>query len=574
MSSDRFAEINLLVRSAEVSLFIGSGFSLKAGAPSATHLVNSLARLFPTGYKKGLRYLPLDDIASEYVKLCQGNREPLMTFLKKKMTFKRKDLSDHQVLSHIPHFRHIFTTNYDTLLEESYSEKETKIVRCNADCSLSDRSVNIYKVHGDLLSPDQVVITRQDYDELLSSKRNEMVWNRVIDAFASSSIVFLGYGLNDSNVQILLKKVTEALGKNRRKVFLIAPGLTEEKVAELSMFDVRYVDACAEEFLTSLTTDLKDNVFFDFVSGRVPEDIGRKFFDFYKIKALLEYSDGKIVVKSINPADETVPQTLRFTAKGKPEFFKDLPSFDFESLANRSDVLKLPAVKVDKGSIVSFERRINGVKVMGNDEIGTVEIGPSTISDGKIDVVAPEIGFIERTDFKTYKSGGSFVFSLDTPLCYLDYIWEYVDSQFTNCSVKALYKDDYGQYEKAVSWTRFLMAMFSGHEIQLGTQIKGRINPELYPGFVRKFKTSLDYYENVRNIEILRKTIFSRHDKYDEGAEEVSSMVLHLLKEDSVEEKLNTHGRIEFIVNPPQKMVRPLIALQSVCPKRQNRMLS
>ena len=143
MCTGKFEEINLLVRSSEVSLFIGSGFSLKAGAPSAPDLVKSLARHFPKGYKKGLRYLPLDDIASEYVKFHQGDREPLMEFLKKEMSFKRTDLSDHQALSRIPHFRNIFTTNYDTLLEDCYPPADTKIVRCNADCSLSDKPVNI-----------------------------------------------------------------------------------------------------------------------------------------------------------------------------------------------------------------------------------------------------------------------------------------------------------------------------------------------------------------------------------------------------------------------------------------------
>lgn len=550
MHSAKFEEISLLVRSAEVSLFIGSGFSLKAGAPSASYLVNSLARLFPKGYKKGLRYLPLDDIASEYVKLCQGNREPLMEFLRKKMDFKRTDLSDHLALSRVPHFQNIFTTNYDTLLEDCYPETEVKIVRCNADCSISDKPVNIYKVHGDLLCQEQVVITRQDYDELLSSKRNEMVWNRVIDAFASSDIVFLGYGLNDSNVQILLKHVSETLGENRRKVFLIAPGLTEEKVAELTVCDVKYVDAYAEEFLASLTADLKDNVFSDFVSGRVPKDIALRFFDYYRIKAALEYSDGKMVVKSIDPADESVPQTINFTAKGNPDYFKNPSAFDFESLAERSNTLKVPSVKVDKDSIVSFERRINGVKVMGTDEIGTVEIGPATIAEGRMDVVASEMDFIENVDYKTYKSGNNLVLSIDTPLCDLDLIWEFVDGQFINCSVKTLYKDDYGQYEKAVSWTKFFMAMFGGQEIQFGERVKGRINPALYPGFVKKFRKSLDYYENIRKIEILRKKVFSRHDKYEEGAEDVSSMVLHLLAEDSVEEKLNMKGRIEFVANP------------------------
>lgn len=550
MSSGKFEEINYLIRSAEVSLFIGSGLSLKAGAPSASNLVNSLARLFPKGYKKGLRYLPLDDIASEYVKQCQGNRAPLTEFLRKKMNFRRKNLSDHQELSRIPHFRNIFTTNYDTLLEDCYPSTETKIVRCNADCSLSDKPVNIYKVHGDLMCPEQIVITRQDYDELLSSKRNEMVWNRVIDAFASTDIVFLGYGLNDSNVQILLKHVTEALGDNRRKVFLIAPGLTEEKVAELTLYDVKYVDAYAEEFLTSLTKDLKDNVFSDFVSGKVPKDIALRFFDCYRIKSAIEYSDGRMVVKSIDPADETVPQTIHFTAKGEPVYFKDPSSFDFESLAERSETLKVPTVKVNKDSIVSFERRINGVKVMGTDGIGTVEIGPATIAEGKIDVVAPEMGFIENVDYKTYKSSNNLVLSLDTPLCILDFIWEFVDGKFINCSIKTRYKDDYGQYEKAVSWTKFFMALFGGQEIQLGEQVKGRINPALYPGFVKKFRKSLDYYENVKMIEVQRKKVFSRHDKYEEGAEEVSNMVLHLLLEDSVEEQLNMKGRIEFVANP------------------------
>ncbi|MDT3356698.1 MAG: hypothetical protein LIR35_03800 [Bacteroidota bacterium] len=58
MNSAKFEEINLLVRGAEVSLFIGSGFSLKAGAPSASNLVYSLARLFPKGKKRAAILAP------------------------------------------------------------------------------------------------------------------------------------------------------------------------------------------------------------------------------------------------------------------------------------------------------------------------------------------------------------------------------------------------------------------------------------------------------------------------------------------------------------------------------------
>ena len=80
MSADVFEKINKKVRAGQVSLFVGAGFSLKAGAPSAKHLVNCISLLFPKGYKKGLRYLPLDDIANEYVKFCKGDKQPLIDF--------------------------------------------------------------------------------------------------------------------------------------------------------------------------------------------------------------------------------------------------------------------------------------------------------------------------------------------------------------------------------------------------------------------------------------------------------------------------------------------------------------
>ena len=546
----KFDNINLLVRQAKVSLFIGSGFSLKAGGPSAGMLVRSLATRFPKGYKKGLRSLPLDDISKEYIRMRHGNRNDLVAFLKEKMSFKRKDLSDHQALALIPHFKHIFTTNYDTLLEDSFPANRVRVVRCNVDCALPEKEVNIYKIHGDLTCKEQLVITREDYDALLATDKNSLVWNKVTDAFASTDVVFLGYSLDDTNVQILLDRVSAILGEERRRVFLIAPKLAEEKVFELSTRDVTYVDANAEEFLKSLANDLKDNVYFDLISGNVPQDIAIRFLENYRIKTVIEYDKGKLVVKSIDPADETVPQTIHFTTKAQTDFLKDSASFDFASLAKRSERLKCPAILFNKDSIIDFERRINGVKVMRTEDVGTVEIGPSTIKEGQMDVIVPESGFIEKVDYRTYRSGSNFVLSMDTPLCILELIWEVVDGTMKDCVIRTIYKDDYGQYEKAVAWTYFFIALFSGKQVFFGENIGGRIDPKQYQGFVSQFRKSLVYYDNVRKIEILRKKLFEKHEKYEEGKEDLSSLVLHLLAEDSFVEKLNMSKRIEFIANP------------------------
>ena len=549
MAAGKFDIINLLVRQAKVSLFVGSGFSFKAGGPSAGSLVRSLATRFPKGYKKGLRSLPLDDIAKEYVRFHHEQKDELIAFLSEKMAFKRKDLSDHQALALIPHFRHIFTTNYDTLLEDSYPADSIRVVRCNSDCALPEKEVNIYKIHGDLACPEQLVITRDDYDALLATDKNSLVWNKVIDAFSGTDVIFLGYSLDDTNVQILLDKVSAILGDERRGAFLIAPNLTEEKVYELSARDVTYIDAYAEEFLNSLTGELKDNVYYDLVSRNVPQDIAIRYLENYRIKAVIEFDKGRIIVKRVDPADETVPQTIQFTTKDHTGF-KDPASFDFESLAKRSERLKRPAVIFDKDSIISFERRINGVKVMGTQEIGIVEIGPSTIKEGLLDVIAPESGFIEKVAYKTYTSGNNLVLSMDTPLCALELIWEVVEDAKTGCVIKTIYKDDYGQYEKAVAWTNFLIALFSGEPVFFGESVGGRINPGQYQGFVSQFRKTLEYYDNVRKIEILRKRIFEKHEKYEEGKEELSSVVWHLLAGDSFEEKLNMAGRIEIEANP------------------------
>lgn len=550
MQSSKFDDIIQRVRRAEMSLFIGSGFSMKAGGPSATSLVRSLARRFPKGYKKGLASQPLDDICKEYVKYCLGSREELMDFLKEKMAFKRTDLSDHRALAMIPHLRHMFTTNYDTLLEDSFAKDDVRVVRCSGDCSKEERPVNIYKVHGDLTCPDEIVITRDDYDALISSDRNMLVWNKVEDAFASSDVLFLGYSLDDTNVQLILRRVGKVLGGKRRRVFLIAPGLTEGKIHELETLKVEYIDAYAEEFLTALTEKLKNTVYRDLKDGILPIDIANRFFSLYHIKTVVEFVDGKTSVKNFSPADESVPHTINFTTKACPDGLKNPVDFDFVEHGDRSEAMKVPALVYQKDNIVDFECRINGVKVMGLEDLSRLELGPSTIQNGMVDVAAQDVDFLENVPYTLYKSQDKLVLSIDTPLCILDFSWLARNASVQECVVKTTYKADYGSYEKAVAWTHFFMALFSGKEVSLGSMLQGRLNAEKYAGMLKQFERSLEYYNSIRKIEVFRKQTFSEHNRYEEGLEEAAAIVYHMLVGDTIEEKLNVNGRIECHLSP------------------------
>lgn len=86
----RFDVIIPLVRQESVFLFIGAGFSLKAGAPKVDSLKRALIRTLPLGYKKGIMSMPLDDVAQEVVKYSRRDRTKLLSILERELAFPRK----------------------------------------------------------------------------------------------------------------------------------------------------------------------------------------------------------------------------------------------------------------------------------------------------------------------------------------------------------------------------------------------------------------------------------------------------------------------------------------------------
>lgn len=546
----RFDEIIPLVRQGSVSLFIGAGFSLKAGAPKVDSLKRALMRTLPSGYKKGIMSMPLDDVAQEVVKYYRRDRTKLLSVLERKLAFPRKDLTDHKALSMIPHFKRLFTTNYDTLLEEAYGEDRINVVSCDEECANHEKDVNLYKIHGDLKHPNQLVITREDYDDTISTDKNQLIWNKVYDAFAGTDVVFVGYSFEDTNVQRVLNKVFKYVGDNRRKVFLIAPGFSDVKIDELRHQGVVYIDALAEDFLKEVTDALKDNVYKDLTSGIVSQDIAVRFFELYHLSPVIECHDGKIKIKSIRPTETSIPQTMHLSVPAEIGETNNPLDFDFENQGRQNTGLKGPSICYEGQMIRDFEFRINGIKVMGTDEIGKVLIGPAALKEGTADLIVKEIGFLENVPYRCYRSNDRLVFSFDTALCELRFSWAIVDGCMQDMMLKTRFKDDYGQYDQAKRWTDFLVALFEGKELEVVGLFKACLNPNLYNGFANQFKNTLTYYDNVRIIEFLQGKTFEKHKKYEDGAIELSTTILHLMSGDSFNEPLDRNRMIEFVVDP------------------------
>jgi hypothetical protein len=250
------------------AIFLGAGSSISSGAPSGTHLSQLISdEFFPTD-----KIRTLSDIAGR-VEAVFG-RKPLVDFLRLKL----RDLSPSDAMKMLPHFNfsNIFTTNYDTLVEKSFSMSNNSIpiVRSNKDYSFDQRQYNtiLYKIHG-CLSEDRcdgfshgMIITDEDYTTY--EKYRQIVFREFEKSLITSNVIFIGYSMSDSNIRDYVEKSIE-IAKSQEclgKIYLI---LYEEDQIEALRWENRGIEVAfgdLDRLLASLSTQQRAARIHDTVS--------------------------------------------------------------------------------------------------------------------------------------------------------------------------------------------------------------------------------------------------------------------------------------------------------------------
>lgn len=143
-------------------VFIGACPSIGSGLPGWGCLIRHLASELDD-CPPNASYPDID----QYYQLKHG-RNRLVTQLQQKLdTFNLKPTIVHNSLVNLP-INHIFTTNYDDLLEEALHALNLRynlIIR-NVDINFwnPDR-IQLVKLHGDLSQPDTIIIASSDYEQ-------------------------------------------------------------------------------------------------------------------------------------------------------------------------------------------------------------------------------------------------------------------------------------------------------------------------------------------------------------------------------------------------------------------------
>ena len=112
------------------------------------------------------------------------------------------------ILSRLP-INTYWSTNYDSIIEDTLSENgkvvDKKVKQNQMKYYKPYRDVVVYKMHGDKDFPDEVVLTRDDYERYDQSRI--LFTTQLKGELISKTFLFIGFSFEDPNLEQILSKV-------------------------------------------------------------------------------------------------------------------------------------------------------------------------------------------------------------------------------------------------------------------------------------------------------------------------------------------------------------------------------
>lgn len=225
-------------------LLVGAGASAGAGLP----LWDDLLRLMIQEARASVD-LP-DGKAAEYEKLiaagrylvaASGLKDDLGAFFAGfvRRIFVESKLSPtplHEAFVDLDRLQFVLTTNYDTLIERAFREKDPDVTVCSYQDagevrrSLSSREFFILKAHGDATrSGTGIILTEQDYRNILF--KEPAYQHMLATMFSMYTIIFVGASMTDPGLNLMLSYIADTFQPETGPVHYAL--LTKERITEV-----------------------------------------------------------------------------------------------------------------------------------------------------------------------------------------------------------------------------------------------------------------------------------------------------------------------------------------------------
>ena len=191
-------EISEQMKLGYFSVFAGAGLSVASGYVDWKRLLEPLCKQMRLNSDKDLTEI------AQYYKNEYG-RQGLNDIVFNEFAKIPKNNENVTWLAKLP-IKEYWTTNYDDIIEQEIQKRgkvvETIINQESFKYHDPRREVVIYKMHGDKRYPDDVVLTKEDYQKYDDKRK---LFTRLLSVeLVRRTFVFIGFSFNDPNLERIL----------------------------------------------------------------------------------------------------------------------------------------------------------------------------------------------------------------------------------------------------------------------------------------------------------------------------------------------------------------------------------
>jgi hypothetical protein len=352
------------VKRGQCVLFLGAGVSNEVGLPSGWELTTSLAKDI------GIKPTSLSQIAQAYQ--TRFDRARLIHRLRQLIEERpivTRGVTSYDLVPEIKQFRMIFTTNWDDQIERAFHRKGFPIVTVRFSGQVSQiRSdgQTIVKLHGDF-GGGEIILTRADYEKAYQEvTKPGGLFNLLANSLSITTVLFVGYSLEDDDFRLLYEYVRNAMGAGirthyavmRRGSFMLKKEWAERNIVILEtkardLFEYIAHQVCdfvnrEQEIRYVIGPDAKPLTEFFGIVGSGKTELLKKIEDHYRLDGIWLHAfidlDGKPNFAPLDISDEISLDTLGYTinrndilARAKDEFEEE--SVTTEQINNKAEQL-------------------------------------------------------------------------------------------------------------------------------------------------------------------------------------------------------------------------------------------
>ena len=227
-----------------LSIFVGAGVSALSNAPTWKGLIDAICKELGRETKDHYSFDECLQYPQMYYYSINEDSKVYYSFVKSQIY--TQDLKPNQIHRELINLSPVslITTNYDTLLEDTAMQlcQSFKVITTDSEIPSINGDRYILKMHGDF-KHNNIVLKEEDY--LNYSENFKLIETLAKGLFSTNTVVFIGYGLNDYNIKLILNWTKSLLKNSFPKPFFVHTGektLTPEELLYLESKGLSVID--------------------------------------------------------------------------------------------------------------------------------------------------------------------------------------------------------------------------------------------------------------------------------------------------------------------------------------------